>query len=183
MSSQLFPKKNAEFIFYVGLPSVADSNIFQANPTLAAGDVKVSIDGGALGNLGTLPDVDPNSSKVVKVLLAAAEMNGDNIQIIFSDAAGTEWKDVIVNIQTADRQVNDLVYSATPDLEAIIADSIPADGTRPSIRQALIQLTRFLMERAVVGTTMTVNKENGATASMTFTLDSATDPTAITRAT
>src|SRR5688572_11630617 len=112
MSSQLFPKNGAEFIFYVGLVSQANKKIFQANPTLAAGDVKVSIDGGALANLTTLPDVDPNASKLVKVTLSAAEMTGDNIQVVFSDAAGDEWCDLVVNIQTAARQVNDLVYSA-----------------------------------------------------------------------
>jgi hypothetical protein len=111
MATQLFPKKNASFIFYIGLPSQADSNIFQANPTIAAGDFKVSTDGGALANPATLPSVDPAGSKAVKVTLSASEMNGDNIQLIASDAAGAEWKDVIVNIQTASQQVDDLLGS------------------------------------------------------------------------
>lgn len=183
MASYVTPEKNAEFIFYVSLVQQADTKLFQSNPTLAAGDVKVSTDGGALGNLGTLPVVTPGSSKLVKVTLSASEMNGDNIQVVFSDAAGAEWCDLVINIQTTVRQIDDLVFSATPDLEAVIADSIPADGTRPSIRQALLQLTRFLFERDVVATTMTVKKEDGSTSSMTFTLNSATDPTSITRAT
>jgi hypothetical protein len=44
-------------------------------------------------------------------------------------------------------------------------------------------ITRMLMEASVVGTTLTVNKEDGTTSSMTFTLNDATNPTSITRAT
>ncbi|MCB9135149.1 MAG: hypothetical protein H6636_06970 [Anaerolineales bacterium] len=64
----------------------------------------------------------------------------------------------------------------------VIADSVAADGSRPTIAQALLMITRFLMERSVVSTTVTVKKEDGSTSSMTFTLDDATTPTAITRA-
>lgn len=101
------PKKNAEYIFYMGLTSRSTGQ-FQANPTLAAGDVLVSTDGGALGNLTTLPAVTPAASKMVKVTVSAAEMNGDNITIVFSDAAGAEWDDCIINIQTSVRQIDDL---------------------------------------------------------------------------
>lgn len=109
-----FPaKKGAEFITYIGLPSVASTNIFQANPTIAAGDFKVSIDGGALANLTTLPAVTPASSKMVKITLSASETNGDNITVICSDAAGGEWKDVLFNVQTSARQIDDLCYPTT----------------------------------------------------------------------
>lgn len=113
MTSYVTPKKNAAFIFYLGLPSQATTGTFQSNPTLAAGDVKVSIDGGALNNLTTLPAVTPASSKMVKVSLSADEMNGDNITVVFSDAAGSEWYDVIVNIQTSARQIDDLAWPTT----------------------------------------------------------------------
>jgi hypothetical protein len=65
----------------------------------------------------------------------------------------------------------------------IIADSIPADGTRPSIAQALYMVVQFLHERAVSGTTVTVKKADGTSGLLTLTLDDATNPTSITRAT
>jgi hypothetical protein len=68
-------------------------------------------------------------------------------------------------------------------LDTILADSIPADGTRPTFRQALYMVCQFLHERAVVGTTVTVRKVDGITALLTLTLDDASDPTSITRAT
>jgi len=95
------PVRGLEYIFYIGLPSQQDPTIFQANPTLASGDAKVSKDGGSLANLGTLPSVTPASGKLVKVTLSATEMDADNVSVVLSDAAGGEWADVVVNIQPA----------------------------------------------------------------------------------
>lgn len=100
MTSYNPPVKGAEYIFYVSLRSQANTKVFQSNPTLASGDVKVSKDGGALANLTTLPAVTPASSKLVKVTVSATEMNADNVTVIFSDASGDQWCDLTVNIQT-----------------------------------------------------------------------------------
>lgn len=114
------PKKNAAFTFYVGLVSQANTKIAQVNPTLAAGDVKVAIDDGAPANLATLPVVDADFTKRVKVAMSAGEMNGDNISIIFADAAGAEWCDLVVNIQTVTRQLTDLAYPATSGRSMVV---------------------------------------------------------------
>lgn len=65
----------------------------------------------------------------------------------------------------------------------LIPDSVAADGVLPTLTQAIYEMLQFLTEKAVVGTTLTVNKVNGSTALMTFTLDDASNPTAITRTT
>ena len=127
MATYVPPKKNTAYITYVGLISQATPSILQANPTLAAGDVKVAIDDGAPANLTTLPVVDADFTKRVKVNLSAAEMNGDNISIIFSDAAGGEWCDLIINIQTTTSQIDDI--SAIPTANDV-RDSILDDATR-----------------------------------------------------
>lgn len=113
MASYVTPKYGTQFIMYVGLESVATAGAFQSNPTLASGDFKVSIDGGALTNLTTLPTVTPASGKGVKIILSASEMTGDNITVVCSDASGGEWKDLIINIQTTARQIDDLAYPTT----------------------------------------------------------------------
>lgn len=66
-------------------------------------------------------------------------------------------------------------------LEATIADSIPSDGTRPSVKQALYMLTQFMTDRGVSGTTVTVKKVDGSTTLFTLTLNDGTTPTSITR--
>lgn len=94
------PTRGLEYIFYVSLIDQADTKLFKANPTLAAGDVKVSIDGGSFANIGTLPTVTPASGKQLKVTVSATEMAGNNVSVLFSDAAGAEWCDLLVPIQT-----------------------------------------------------------------------------------
>lgn len=129
MSSYVPAKKGVEFIFYVGLESVATAGAFQSNPTIASGDCKVSIDGGTLTNLATLPTVAPSSSKLVKITLSSSEMNGDNITVIWSDAAGGETKDLIINIQTAARQIDDLAYgTVSANVVQISGDVTAADN-------------------------------------------------------
>ena len=119
MTSYVTPKKNSAFIMYAGLPSQANPAIFKDTPTLAAGDFKVSIDGAATANLGTLPTNTPGG-KMVKFSLSAAEMNGDNITVVCSDAAGAEWADTLINIQTSARQVDDLAYPATSGRSMVV---------------------------------------------------------------
>lgn len=106
------PKRATEFIFYVALASQAGAHAFQSNPTISVGDVKCSTDGGALANLATLPAVTPASSKLVKVTLSTSEMTADNVTVIFSDAAGDEWDDLVVNIQTSAQQLDDLATAS-----------------------------------------------------------------------
>lgn len=122
MTTYLPPKKNTAFVFYVSLVSQATRPAFQANPTLAAGDVKVAIDDGAPANLTTLPAVDADFTKRVKVSLSSSEMNGDNITVIFSDASGAEWDDLTVNLQTVTTsQIDDLATASA--LSTVLADT------------------------------------------------------------
>lgn len=116
MTSYVTPKKGVEFICYAGLFSQANTKILQSNPTLATGDAKVSIDGGAFANLSTLPAVTPASGKSVKITLSTSEMNGDNITVVLSDASGDEWCDLIINIQTSAQQIDDLSSLAAQDV-------------------------------------------------------------------
>lgn len=94
------PIKAAPYLFKVGLESQASPGILQANPTLATGDVKISKDGGTFGNLATLPTVTPTSGKAVLVQLSATEMDADDVVVVFNDATGSEWFDLLVNIKT-----------------------------------------------------------------------------------
>jgi hypothetical protein len=77
-------------------------------------------------------------------------------------------------------QVNaEVVDALTVD---VLADSVSTDGSRPTIGQAVLEINRFLKERSLSGTTLAVKKEDGTTTSMTFTVNDATSPTSITRA-
>lgn len=101
-------KKNVARTLYIpGLFSQADTKLFQANPTIAAGDFKYSLDGGAWTNLATLPDVYPAAGTQVRLQIAQAELNGDQLNIRWSDAAGAEWCDGGIVILTSTLQTGD----------------------------------------------------------------------------
>jgi len=174
MASYVTPEKNAQFIFYVGLTSQADTKLFQVNPTLAAGDVKVTTDGGAAANITTLPTVTPAGGTDVKVTLSASEMNGDNISVTFSDAAGAEWCDLKVTIQTSVRQIDDLSTLTTSDVNGEVLDVLnvdtfaaPGQGTPPStttLSLMLRYLYKFLRNRTTqTATTQSVYNDDATT--------------------
>ena len=85
----------------------------------------------------------------------------------------TLWKGAAAAAMTGDSYAR---------LGAVVPDSIPADGTRPSIEQGVYMIAQYLMERGIVGTTQTVYKVDGTTPLLTQTLGDATNPTTITRA-
>ncbi len=102
MPSYFIPLKNAEYIIFTSLVDSTARPDFKSSPTLAAGDFKVSTDGGALANLATLPTVTPAASVMVKITLSASEMNGDNVTMVAIDAAGSEWDDLVINVHTSE---------------------------------------------------------------------------------
>lgn len=119
MASSVPPVKNAAFTFDIALISQADTDIFKTSPTLAAGDILVSKDGGNFANITTLP-TQIQSTGVLPVALTAAEMNGDRITVLFHDAAGSEWQDAVVTIYTA---------AQTLDTTDAAVDAVKADTT------------------------------------------------------
>lgn len=95
------PVKNEEFICYVALENYASPGNAMAAPTIAAGDFKVSKDGGAFANLATLPTVEPAAGTMVKITLSSTEMNADNVVLQCIDQTSTkEWSDLIISIPT-----------------------------------------------------------------------------------
>jgi uncharacterized phage infection (PIP) family protein YhgE len=87
---------------------------------VAAGDVKIMIDDGNEANLGTEPAVAGDNTRRLKVILTQAETNGDVINIVFHDAAGSEWCDLAITIHTS---------AQTFDETDTVADSILTDTT------------------------------------------------------
>ena len=102
------PIKASSFTFYASVVSQGDANVFQTSVTLAAGDVKISKDGGAFANVGTLP-TEIGTSGVLSCPLSSAEMTADVVVILFNDAAGSEWQDLLVEIRTETDQAALLV--------------------------------------------------------------------------
>ncbi|NIS51241.1 MAG: hypothetical protein GWN94_09065, partial [Phycisphaerae bacterium] len=123
----------------------------------------MSKDGGSYANLTTLPAVTPASSVSVKVTVSATEMNADNITIAFIDAAGSEWCDLFINLQTVANQIDDLstfdVSSDTVDVGKISGDSTAADNL-----ELMYDGTGYNAAASTIGNVTTVTGLNDPTA-------------------
>lgn len=151
MASKLPAVKNAAYTFRCVLFAQSDNQI-KANPTIAAGDWKVSTDGAAFANLATLPDVDPDSSVQVLVSLSAGEMNGDEIMVTAIDASGAEWHSAAWVIHTAaqtfdtmDTNIDSILADTGTDGVVLADDAITAGKFDES--------TAFPLKSADTGTT------------------------------
>lgn len=118
MAEQTF-KRGVAAQFPISLVSAADPQTFQANPTLAVGDVKVSKDGGARTNITTLPTVSPAGSTDVVVVLSASEMDCDMLVVEFIDAAGAEWLPAKATILPQTYSLADVAAAADPLLNPV----------------------------------------------------------------
>jgi hypothetical protein len=100
--------------------------------------------------------------------------------------APTDWitadalkADAVTEIQSglaSQTSVNNLLVTA-------LTESYASVGTVPTLTQALLMILAHMERRSISGTTETVKKVDGTTTAATYTLDSATAPTSITRAT
>lgn len=106
-------KAGVQFSFSVALRSQADTKLFQANPTLAAGDVLVSIDGGATANIANLPVVI-GAGALARVTLTSAEMTAtEDTTVLFADVAGAQWCSLCVVVPVSTRNIDDLAWPTT----------------------------------------------------------------------
>lgn len=95
------PVKGEDFIIYIALEDSSSPGNFKVNPTIAAGDFRISKDGGTLNNLNTLPSVLPASSIWVKITISATEMDADNVAVQGIDQTSPkEWGDWALSIPT-----------------------------------------------------------------------------------
>ena len=169
MASYFPPKKNTAFVFYVGLVDQTNTKLLKSSPTIAAGDFKISKDGGSFSNLTTLPVVTPASSTAVQISLSATEMNADNVVITCIDAAGNEWCDQLINLQTTARQIDDLAYPATSGRPVLVDASGNVSLNSVLKKNTALSAFEFLMTDST-----NHNPATGQTVSATRSIDGGT---------
>ena len=99
----------------------------------------------------------------------------------FAQGAADKVWDTAARILTASTNFNDI--SVTDILTTQMTEAYAADTVAPTLAQILFMIWSMASEKAVVTTTVTTKKLDGSTSAMTFTLNNATNPTSITRAT
>jgi len=166
--------------------------------TFASGrpEVNTSHFGGTAGTFASgRPEV--NTSHIAG---SAVSTSSAQIGVNVVNAGGTAWGSGAI---TAGSIASDAITAAkiatgAIDADAIASDAVTelttgvlttqmteayaADGVAPTLAQAVFAIQQFLQEKAISGTTLTVKKLDGTTTAMTFTLNDATTPTSVTRA-
>jgi hypothetical protein len=156
-----------------------------ADWTPATGDVKISIDGAAAVNIGTLPTaIVMGNGAMWKFPMTAGEHLGKYIIVTVADAATKAVEDQSFIIETfgnASAQYPGIDWSdSTVAVDAILKRDMSA-VTGESARSPLnaLRLLRNLWQ--IVGGTLTVTKEDDATTAWTATLTATAGADPITK--
>lgn len=196
MPSYNTPKRGVAFQLAIGLVDQANTKLLKVNPTIAAGDFQISKDFGAFANLATLPTVLPAGSRSVQINLSIAEMTADNIVIQCVDAAGAEWCDQMINLQTTVSQLDDLATATNLAAAKAVIDAILLDtaeiGTAGAGLTALASAANLALVNAkttnlptdpadqslIIAATDAIMTRLGAPAGASLSADLATKPAA-----
>ena len=152
------------------------NNALGAPKTGDAGNIsaQISKDGGATAATNDVAptELDATDAKGIYLFnMLKAETNAD--LIILSAVSST-----------ADIDLQPVIIYTVVDIMAIqMVESYAADGVAPTPAQALMLIQQLLGDFAITGVTLSVKGLDGNTEKATFTLNSPTSPTSITRAT
>lgn len=122
-------------------------------------------------NLTNLPSIPTNWITATGISASALNGKGDwNIGKTGYSISGTKTTLDALN----DISVNDILTTQ-------MTESYAANGTAPTIAQALFLIQQILGDFNISGTTLTVKEIDGTTTAATFTLNDGTNPTGHTR--
>jgi len=135
-------QRNQAAVFSVAFEDPADPDTLFPNPPLAAGDIRISINGGAFANPATPAAVLPAAGPAVVITLSAAEMNGENIVILCEDQDAPEiWVPLVITIHTTVVDTDQLVRSTIPANTLDVAATGEAGLDFANIRNATAPTT------------------------------------------
>ena len=169
------PKAGVAYTFSISLFDVANPGRLKLTPTIATGDFKVSINGGALANLASLPVETPVNSGIVVVSLAGAEV-GTKTVVRWLDP-GFEWSDGSYFFDAPAYTIDDAARTKQ------MTEAYAANGVAPTLEEALFMLMQGFLEFTITGTSITTRKIDRSTTAMIHTLNDAVNPTSRTRTT
>jgi hypothetical protein len=128
---------------------------------------------------------DPATDAVANVTLVGttttnSDMRGTNSALLASGYTAPDNAGITSN-GNAISALNNITVSDV--LTTQMTESYAADGTAPTLAQAIFLSMQNLQDFSFAGTTQTVRRIDGATTAATYTLDDAVAPTSKTRAT
>jgi len=161
------------------------ANIIEvSDDATAAANAELFFDGtGYAGTNNVIPTVTTVNGLGANVVTAAAVADGAIDAATFA-AGAINAAAIATNAVDADALATDAITEiVTAMLTTQMTEAYAADTVAPTLAQILFMIWSLSAEKAIVTTTVTAKKLDGATTSMTFTLNDQTNPTSITRAT
>lgn len=160
-----------------GTPLVLSINLTDGVQNAFYGDMAEAVRFEMDANSTQFAEIVSDTGTALPALLAAIESDTQDLQTQIGTAGAgltaLPWNaawDAEINAEVVDVLRTDT-----------LPDSYAAHEAQPTIAQAILAIHQFLMERAVSGTTVTVQKPDGTTTAMTLTLDDGTNPTSVHR--
>lgn len=86
------------------------------------------------------------------------------------------------NLPSDPADASDVAAAIAALLTTPMTEAYSTDGSTVTLAEALYELLAMQQEKSISGTTLTVKKRDGSTTAMTLTLNDASSPTGITRA-
>ena len=162
----------------IGLSSANIDTQFAASATATGFNTVTPLDAADIRDAIGLSsaDMDAQFTASATVTGFATEAKQDTIDGVV-DQIRVDTNTTIPNQITA---LNDI--SVSDVLTTQMTEAYAADGTAPTLTQALMLIQQVLTEFNIAGTTYTIKKVDGSTTAATGTLNNATDPTGMTRA-
>jgi len=132
---------------------------------------------GQISGLNDVAATDIVSAGAITTL-SGAVVNVDLVDTVTTntDMRGTDSASTAASVAA----LNDI--SVSDVLTTAMGESYAADGSAPTLAQAIFLIQQTIGDFSIAGTTVTVKKLNGSTTAATYTLDDATEPTSRTRA-
>lgn len=159
-------------------------------PTTAGRTLDVSaggeagVDWGNVGSPTTANDLSGTNIKtnqvVASVTGAVGSVGAGGIAAASFAAGAIDASAIAANAIGASELNSDVITDIWQG--TAITEAYAADGAAATPAQLLYMIWALLAEKSISTTTVTVKKLDGSTQAMTFTLDDATTPTSITRA-
>ncbi len=161
-----------------------------ANVTLVATTTTntdmVGTDSAALASVCTetrLAELDAgNLPTDVAAIPTTAKRGTDSALLAASISLTAGAVDTVTTVTTCTTNT-DMVAEPATLLTTQMTEAYAADGTAPTLAQALMLIQQTIGDFAIAGTTITTKKLDGSTAAATYTLDDGTNPTSRTRTT
>ena len=160
------PVAGETFTFGCSAISQADTDIFQAGATIAAGDFQRSINGGAFANLDNTPTVTPAAGKRIQFIISAAETTsagaGGEIYIVGSDQAGEEWQDFGISLRVFAENLDSLADAVWDEVLTGATHNIATSAGR-RLREITSTIIRASTAQGGAATYITLDASASAT--------------------